>query len=305
MARPTVRDVHVDGPLSQISIAYKNTEYIADRVFPIVTVEHKSDVYYTFEKGAWFRDRAKHRAPGTRAARADYALDTASYICLPYAMAKEVTDEELDNADAPLRPLIDATEFATDGILLAREIRVANLITACANWASASVPSTVWSSDTSDPFGDIDTLQNAIRQSIGRKPNKAVLGWNAWRQLRQHPDFVDRVKHTRAGGRVEPGDLMAWFGYEEILIGEAIQETADEGQTSSISDVWGDVFWSGFVPRTAGLKIPAAGYIFTWGARKAERFEEDQEHQTIVAVEEHSDEVITASDAGGGFYGVV
>jgi hypothetical protein len=46
MANPTVNDVHIDGPLANISIAYKNAGYIADQVFPIVTVQKKSDKYF-------------------------------------------------------------------------------------------------------------------------------------------------------------------------------------------------------------------------------------------------------------------
>ena len=304
MARPTARDSHVDAAMTNISIAYRNTEYIASQVFPIVTVEHKSDNFYVFDKDAWLRDRVQMRAPGTKAARVDYTLSTLSYATMPYALAKAVTDEERMNADEALRPDIDATEFVTDGLELGMEIRVADIVTACANWASASTPGTDWSNDASEPFDDIDNLQDAISGKIGRMPNIAVMSWPTWRILRNHPDFVDRVKHTRAGGRVEPDDLRNWFGFDKVLIGHAIKETGQEGGTSSISRVWGSVFWAGYVAPSPGLRTPSAGYCFEWGSRMAERFREDQEHQDIISVEHHTDEKITASDAGGGYYGI-
>jgi len=46
MANPTVHDVHIDGPLANISIAYRNSGYIADQVFPNVPVTKKSDKYF-------------------------------------------------------------------------------------------------------------------------------------------------------------------------------------------------------------------------------------------------------------------
>ena len=46
MAMPTLHDVHIDGPLSNVSIAYKNENYIADQVFPALAVAKKSDKYF-------------------------------------------------------------------------------------------------------------------------------------------------------------------------------------------------------------------------------------------------------------------
>ena len=305
MANPTLRDIHIDQPMTRISIAYRNAAYIYDQLFPMVPVEKKSDVYFVFDKASWFRNRSSPRAPGTKANRADYGVTTASYVCINDALAKEIPDEVRDNADAPLRPDITATQFVTDALMLAQEVRVANLITACANWTSASNPSTQWSVDTSDPWGDIDTAINAIVSSIGVFPNTAVMSWDVWRHLRQHPDFLDRVKHTRSSGRIEATDLATWFGFDKVLIGTAIVDSSQEGATSSTSFVWGDDFWCGYVPSAPALEVPAAGYCLQWGARKVERFREEQEHQDVVAAEWYTDEIISASDAGAGFYNCV
>lgn len=50
MPSPTVYDVHVDAPLANISIAYRNASYIADQVFPVVPVQKKSDLFFKFTK---------------------------------------------------------------------------------------------------------------------------------------------------------------------------------------------------------------------------------------------------------------
>ncbi len=305
MATPTTRDVHVDQPMTRISIAYRNADYIADQIFPRIPVDKKSDVYFVFDKASWFRNRSDVRAPGTKAPRADYGITTASYLCINDALAKEIADEVRDNADAPLRPDITATQFVTDALLLSQEVRVANLITACGNWAGASNPGTKWSSDTSDPWGDIDDVINAVVSTIGRFPNTAVMSWDVWRQLRQHPDFLDRVKHTRSGGRIEATDLAMWFGFDKVLIGNAIVDSAQEGATESVSFIWGDDFWCGYVPSAPALEVPAAGYCLQWGERKVERFREEQEHQDVIAAEWFTDEIVSASDAGAGMYDAV
>jgi hypothetical protein len=306
MPRPTLRDSHVNRPLTNVSIGYRNDSYIADQVFPIVQVEKKSDVYFIYDKQAWFRDRGSHlRAPGTRAQRDDYTVTPASYICLNYALAKAIPDEVRANADVPLRPDVDATEFVTDGLLLGLEKRVADVVTACANWASASNPGTTWDNDTSDPFQDIDTAVDAVVQQIGRMPTVAVMGWPVWKSLRNHPDFLDRIKHTRSSGRVEPGDLNAWFGFDKVLIGTSVIDSAQEGATASHGYVWGKHFWTGYVAPSAGLMVPSAGYCFHWGSRQIERFREDQEYSDVITGNWSTDEKISASDAGAGFFTAV
>lgn len=298
MARPTTRDRHVDAAMSNISIAYRNTMYIADQVAPIVRVQKQTDKYFTFDKSSWFRNEIGPRAPGTRANRVDYSLSTASYIALPYALAKTVTDEERENADAALQPDIEATEFVTDQLLLGLEIRVADKISGSGNWASASANPTKWSSDTSTPTANIITCLKAVRQSIGRRPNVAVLGGEVFETLMNHPEFLDRLKYTRPGAILTPGDIASWFGFEKVLIGDGIKNTANEGATDSFADIWPDFFWCGWVAPNATLRTPSAMYVFEWMTRQVERFREDQEHQDVVTAQHYTAEQVTASDAG-------
>ena len=50
MPQPTLQDVHVNRPLTNVSVAYlqeaAGVEFVADKAFPAVPVENKSDLYY-------------------------------------------------------------------------------------------------------------------------------------------------------------------------------------------------------------------------------------------------------------------
>lgn len=307
MSRPTLHDVHPqNAPLQNISIAYSNGVYIAEQVFPIVSVEKKSDFYFVYDKSSWFRNRSGPRAPGAKAPRADYGVTTASYICINDSLAKEIPDEVRDNADSPLQPDVEATEFVTDGLMLGLEIRVADIITASAGqWATAASPTTQWSSDSSDPFGDIMAGMNTLVSTIGRKPNLAVTSWDVWRFLVNHPDFLDRIKYTRPGGKLEPSDIQSWFEFDKFLIGTSLKDIAQEGKTASMQYVWGDDFWMGWVSPTPSLRTPSAGYVFTWKTRQLTRFREDQNHQDVIEIEHFTAEKVSASDAGYIIYDAV
>jgi hypothetical protein len=299
-ARPTARDRHVDTAMSNISIRFQNENYIADQVFPVVNVQKKSDVYFVFDRASWFRDQIGPRAPGTRARRVDFSITTSSYLALPYALGKSITDEERDNSDAALQPDIEATEYVTDKLLMGLEIRVANIVSTSTNWASASnlTSGTKWTSDSSTPTANIITLKKAVRQRIGRYPNVAVMGAAVMERLIDHPEMIDRIKYTRPGAVLTMDDLAQWFGFQKLLVGEGVKVTTDEGQADTFADIWGDFFWCGWVPGAGSLRTPAAGYVFEWKGRVTERFREDQEKQDVVAVEHHTDERITASDSG-------
>lgn len=304
MPRPTVYDVHVNRPLSQVSIAYRNGNYIAQEVAPIVRVQKKSDLYFIFPKQAWFRNRSKFRAPGTRFPRGDYPLTTGSYMCINDAFSKEITDEERDNADQPLRPDVTATNFVTDALLMGLENRVANLISTSTNWASASVASTLWTSDTSDPFANIDACVDAVVSQIGQMPNVAVMSWKSWKAARNNAALLDRIKYTRPGGKLEATDFKNWFGFEKVLIGISLVDSAQDGQAASMSYVWGNDFWCGYVTPNPSLEEPTALYTLQWGDREISRYRYEEEHYDLVAGQHWTSEKITASDSGAGYYNV-
>lgn len=307
MPGPTLRDVHVDALMTNISVAYRNTNYIGELIFPRVPVSKKSDVYFTYGKSAWFRDEVGVRAPGAEARRGDYDVTTASYVAITRAIAKLIPDEVRANADMPLRPDVEATEWVTDQLLRAQERRVAALTTGgSALWAYAASPvGAQWSSDTSDPWGDIDAAIYGIVSNTGVMPNTMVMSWNVWRHLRQHPDFLDRVKYVREAGRVETSDVSQWFNLPKVLVGTQLYDPAKEGQTASPTMIWGDQVWIGYVTPAPALMAPTAGYTFEWLGREVSRYRLDTSHADLIEAQHSTAEVISASDAGAVIYDAV
>lgn len=302
-ASPTRHQVHIDAPMSNISIAYRNETYIADQIFPIVPVVKQSDLYFQFDKAAWFRDEADVRAPGARAARVEYSLNAPGpYACIEYAAAKGVPDEIIDNADNPLNPDREATELVTEKLLIRLEKKVADMVTTAANWTNSGSPASgAWDSDTSDPIKDVvgssSGIRETFRQATGRYPNTLVMGATVWAALQRHPDLLDRIKYTQTGVVTE--DLVAnLFQVKKLLIGTAIINNSLEGATDSYGDIWGKYAWFGWVPPTPGLMIPAAGYTFQWKPRQVNRYREQEEHQDVIECLMSWDNKVTSKDSG-------
>lgn len=298
---PTAQAVHIDGPLTNIAVAYRNGAYISEQVLPNVPVLKQSDLYWIFTKVDWFRNNVDRRAPGTRAQRADYGLSTSSYLCEVYALAKGVPDEVVKNADNPLRPLAEATEWLSDQILLNKEIKVADVVFGNSQWSSSATPTTLWDVDTSNPIGDVATATVTIEQNIGRPANVGVIGGDLWRHLKMHPDLIDRIKGAATPGGpaiLSQGAIGALFEIENLLIGRGMKDTSAEGTAATRARIWGLHMAILFRTPTPSLRTANAGYVFTWEGRSANRYREDQEHQDVVEVGEAFDVKLIATDAG-------
>lgn len=275
MPQPNINSVHVDAILTNISVAYLQNQdnFIADKVFPVVPVDKKSDKYFTYTKNDWFRDEAQRRADGTESAGSGYNLSTGTYSADVWAFHKDVGDQTVANADAPLNPLREATEFVTRRLLLRKEIQFVSDFFTTGVWADdvtgvAGAPSSgetkQWSDySSSDPINDIEAGKSEILSNTGMEANTLVLGYEVFRQLKNHPDLVDRIKYTSSQTITE--DMLArMFDLDRVLVAKAVKATNNEGATDAYSFAYGKSALLCHTASAPGLLTPSAGYTFAW-----------------------------------------
>ena len=275
MPQPSINSVHVDAILTNISVAYLQNQdnFIADKVFPVIPVDKKSDKFFTYTKNDWFRDEAQRRAGGTESAGGGYGLSTGSYSADVFAFHKDVDDQTLYNADAPLNPLREATEFVTRRLALRKEIQWNSDFFAGSIWGNdydgvAGTPSTnevkQWSDyAASDPIDDIEDAKAGILSTTGMEANTLVLGYDVFRTLKNHPDIVDRIKYT-SSQTVTADMLAAMFDVPRVIISKAVKATNVEGATGAYAFTAGKKALLCHVAPTPGLLTPSAGYSFSW-----------------------------------------
>jgi hypothetical protein len=275
MPQPTATQVHIDAILSNISVAYVQSQdsFIADKVFPIVPVDKKSNKYFVYTKNDWFRDEAERRADATESAGGGYNLSTDSYLCDVFAFHKDIGDQTVANADAPLSPERDAAMFVTQRLLLRREIQWVTDYFTTGVWGTdmtgvAASPTgnqfTKWSNyATSDPINDIEQGKETVLSTTGFMPNTLVLGYRVFRQLKNHPDLVDRIKYTSSS--VLSTEMIAQlFDVERVLVAKAVKATNNEGGTAAYNFAFGDSAMLTYVAPDPGVLTPSSGYTFAW-----------------------------------------
>lgn len=275
MPQPNLNQVHVDAPLTNISIAYLQAQenFIANKVFPVIPVDKKSDKFFVYTKNDWFRDEAQRRADATESAGSGYNLTTSSYSADVWAFHKDVGDQTRYNSDTPLVPDREATEFVTSRLLLRQEVQFVSDFIKSGVWGTdwagvAGTPSTnefkQWSDyANSDPIEDIESGKEAILGSTGFMPNTLVLGYQVYRKLRNHPDLVDRIKYTSSN--VITTDIMArLFDVERVLVSSSVRATNAEGATAAYAFNTGKSALLTYSAPNPGLMTPSAGYTFAW-----------------------------------------
>lgn len=274
MPQPTRSDVHVNRPLTNISIAFiqRAADFVADKVFPNVPVMKQSDRYFTYDKKYWFQTQAKKRGPGTESAGSGYVLDnTPTYFADVWAVHKDVDDQTRANADQPLDMDRDATLYVTQQLLLRREKEFMNRYMATGVWTGYSggdyTPGTKWNADNSDPMQNIDTLKSAIKQQTGYLPNTLIVSNDVFFALRNNDAVLDRIKYTQRGIVTE--ELLAsLFGVDKFLVASAVEDLDPESvPTPGPNDMeflMQNKFLLVYANPAASILQPTAGYIFSW-----------------------------------------
>lgn len=266
MPQPTSSQVHVDAILTNISVAYMQSQdnFIASKVFPVVPVSKQSDKFFTYTKNDWFRDEAQRRADATESAGGGYNLGTDSYQADVYAFHKDIGDQTRANADAPINVDREAAEFVTSRLMLKMETQWVSSFFGSGVWATDSTPSNLWSDYTSsDPLNDVETGKRTILANTGFAPNTLVLGYDVFKTLKNHPDLVDRIKYTSAQTLTE-GLMASLFDIDRVMVAKAVKATNNEGATGVYDFTHGKNALLCYSAPSPGLLQPSAGYVMSW-----------------------------------------
>lgn len=269
MSQPTKGMVHINRPLTNISVAFMQdaNEYVADRVFPRVPVNKQSDSYFVYDKEAFARAIAADRSGATESVGGGYEIATATYSCRQKSFHKDVPSDVAANSDEPLDAFRDATEFVTRAMLLKREADFAASFFTTGIWTNGATlaGATQWSDPSSNPIDAVKAAVRTVQAACLVKPNKLVVGPQVFDALSEHPDIVDRYKYTNANTLTR--EMIAqMLGVDEILVGEGVQVTSVEGQTTTTGYIFGKHALLVYAAPRPSLLMPSGGYNFTWKA---------------------------------------
>ncbi|WP_041725539.1 major capsid protein [Megalodesulfovibrio gigas] len=254
----------IDPILTNVARGYTNGAMVGMLLFPAVPVGARGGKIVKFGREN-FRRYTTARAPGTHVATVQYGYAGESYALTDHGLAGLVPVELMEDATAV--PGIDlaggAVRMVQDVVALNLEAEQAALARNAASYAVSNKATlsgtTQWSHADSDPVKAVETAKEAVRASVGMRPNTMVIGPKVLAALKTHPVILDRIRYT--GRDVPTLELLAsLFGLDRVASGDAVQEDA----SGALVDVWGGDAVLGYTTlgTLASQGTPSYGYTY-------------------------------------------
>jgi hypothetical protein len=292
---PLPSQVYQDPLLGNLSVAYKNPNYVADLIFPEVQVAKVTGVYFTYDKSKFVAPNTL-RAPSTRANRVSFGLTKTAYgPLLEHSLEQDIPDEVLDQQQAPFDANIDTTEDVTERILLDKEIDAYNQLSTGPDKTLSGTD--MWSDYAhSDPLQDVQLAMDTIQKNALVHANVLLLSYPVFAKLRHHPAIIERVKYSMKGF-LDEALLAEAFDVDTVIVAKAEKNTANEAQTAVMSYIWGKDACLLYVSPTPGIRSVTYGYTLRRGPRVVERWDERAVKAQFVRVTDWYEQMIVASAA--------
>lgn len=312
MAQPTSADVHADAALTDFSVAYLQDQenFIGGNSIPTFPVDHKSDLYFVFNKDDWMRDDAvKVRAEGEEAPMSGFTLSKQNYNATPYWTAVPLSQLTTANADESIRLDEAATQLVTQRMLIRRERIFATQYMTTGKWLTdktGGVDFTKWSDYSSDPERDFDNAKNLMARTTGFAGNCLTVSYTVHQALKRHPLFKNRIKYTSAES-ITAEIIARYLEIDEYHVSKAAYSSTAEGATSKTQAyAVGPHALLTYKEGSPTIMSPTAATIFCWskltGLNNAgvriDQFYDDKKKEDVVRGEFAFDMVISASDLG-------
>jgi hypothetical protein len=287
MSNPTAGDVHVNVPLTTISLAsiQAGANFIADKMYPNIPVMKQSDRYFRYSRADFNRNQMQRRAPSSESAGGGYNIDSSpTYFAEDFALHKDISDRIRANADNPLNMDRDASLWLANQAMIQREVSFVANHFSTGKWStevtgvdaspSGATEFLQWGDEASTPITDIRQQKAAILEATGFEPNKLTLGYRVYNKLIDHPEVIERVKFGQTPGgpaRANANVLAQILEVDEVLVAKAVYNTGAEGTNYTNSQaneastfIAGDHALLAYVNPTPSILTPSAGYTFSW-----------------------------------------
>lgn len=254
------------------------------------------------------------RAVGTGYARRRYEFTDDSYATSEQGIEEVLDDREVAMYSDYLDAEMMATARARNTILTRQEKRIRDAVLDVSFYTgdaayNEAVNNGKWDVANSTPVLDVETAWRKFRDNTGIRPNAMVINEYTFRDLRNHAEILARIAAEGAGDKIRAEDvsvehLQRVFGIPRILVGGAMENTANPGQSATMADVWPNHAFITKIATTNDMREPCIGRTFHWsedGSRidgLVETYREEQTRSEVIRVRHETQEKILYQELG-------
>lgn len=233
------RPIPVNEELTGIAVAAPVPNMIADQVAPSVQVGAESYKWteYPVEQGMTVPDTKVGRLSRTK--RVEFGGVERDGSVDDHGLEDAVPASDA-TANSAIDPRALASEQTSQLVTLARELRVRDLVYSPANYLNGQISAygagEGWDTPEVDALEEIEAAKDAAIVDF----NTLVLGRDGWAALRKNPFMVKaaRSANTSGEGRLSMNEVKDLLEIENIIIGQAMVNTAKPGQAAAPARAW-------------------------------------------------------------------
>lgn len=289
--------------------------YVAQQVLPVVDAAKQAGNFGKIPLEQLLQQRETRRAPGSGYARSNWTFDKATYATEEHGAEEPVDDREAEMYSDYFDAEAVSTTRAAATVLRNAEERAASLLFNSSTWTGASLTTAItneWDKNhTTDatPIDDVEAAVNKVYDGTGLWANALIINRKVFRNLRNLDQIIERIQSAGAGDATKPTDitpqmLAQVFDLDYIIIAGESRNSAKEGQSASIAQIWSSEYaMVARIATTNDMREPCVGRTFHWSQDGSsiggtiESYRDEVVRSNIVRVRHDVDELILYKEA--------
>lgn len=254
--------------------------FVAGSASSRIPVTQEAGKFNVYPPGYFWRDEMAIRPLGGRPRQVGYAIKEDTYVAEEWALEHVIDDRTRQNSRIQNRLDENATRLLT-GKAMIRADRIwatsffktgvwGMTVTGVTAGAVEGVSFLSWADDASSPLSDIEDWKEMIRMATGFEPNTLVLGSSVRKRLKNHPEFIDRIKYTSSAA-ITNAIMATMFEIPNLRVARSMYNAAEErapddndGGVDLQYIVEADSAWLGYIDPNPSLDSPTAIATFAW-----------------------------------------
>lgn len=253
-AAPQADSLHAPTYMPNMLERYRNNEMIAGAIMPVIKVGKRSDKVASVPFGTGMSN-VDTKLAGQRATmppELDWSVTSrGTYLVEDYGLVSFIPSDSVTNADAPFEVRQTTAEVLGDTLDLGQELIVKTVVTTTGSYASGysttiASASAQWDNSNSDPADAMRSYRKKILKAPGTKL-VCVLGHDVFIALQKHPKVIAAFYGRASTGEgatpsvIAEKQLAVLFNVDEVVVGRAKYNSANDGQTVSMADIWSNM----------------------------------------------------------------
>jgi hypothetical protein len=280
-------------------------DFIGTKLFPIFKTPQKAANFSAITRESLTQTPDTKRSPNGKYNRGSIGARDVGYSCKENGFEMPLDDGERKNYVKDFDAELAVSKAAMNIVLRGQESRIAStainttLFTGSALLTDVS-GSNPWSDPTKDIVKTVRDGKAKIRTNCGLLPNTLLMSYTNLNLCLNNNAIKDAIKYTARPTEAEiVNALKDMFGVQNVLIANAIKNSAKEGQAFAGADIWGSTYVLLALCAQDGQDPtqPSIGRTFLWANDSpdnvmVEQYRDESIRSDVYRSRQHTDEIL-------------